>query len=200
MKRFYEIISVILHPLVVPTITLILYIILLPNNYSSAQQLALLSLVFVTTYLIPLLVLILFKKLKLIKTFNVNSIKEIKIAVAIMLVLFYLLGNTITNNSNMKEIGLLFYATSAALTLIYVFFTFRLKLSIHLLSLGISTGFFIIVGFIYSHNIYGIVIANILLAGLVGNARIYLKAAAPKEIYLGFFCGFIAPFGLYYIL
>jgi membrane-associated phospholipid phosphatase len=39
-----------------------------------------------------------------------------------------------------------------------------------------------------------------LLAGLVANARIYLKAHTPQEVYLGFFLGFVAPLSVYYFL
>lgn len=200
MERLYKIISVILHPIVVPTISILLYFILIPNIYPSQTKLALLSLVFVITYLIPLLILILFKKLKLIKTFNADSIKERRLPVAMMIVLFYLLANTINNITGMKDISLLFYATSAALTLIYICFAFQLKTSLHLLSLGISTSFFLVLSITYSHNFAIVVIVNILLAGLVANARLYLKAHSPREVYVGFFFGFIAPFGVYYFL
>ncbi|MDX6745194.1 hypothetical protein SHK09_00205 [Polaribacter sp. PL03] len=200
MERFYKAISVILHPIVVPTIGVILYFILIPNNYPSNLKLSLLGLVFVTTYIVPLLILILFKKLKLIENFNAHSIKERKLPVAMMIVLFYLLGNTIAKITNLNDISLLFYATSAALTLIYILFSFRLKTSIHLLSLGISTSFFILLGIIYSQNFLIVVIINILFAGIVANARLHLKAHTSIEVYLGFFFGFIAPFAVYYFL
>lgn len=144
--------------------------------------------------------LILFKRLKLIRTFNADSIKERKLPVAMMIILFYLLANTIANITDIKEISLLFYATSLALSLIYICFAFRLKTSLHLLSLGISTSFFIVLGIIYSNSFAVVIMVHILLAGLVANARIYLKAHNPKEVYLGFFLGFVAPLGVYYFL
>jgi hypothetical protein len=200
VKRGYKIISVILHPIVLPTIGVLLYFIVIPRNYTNHIKLVLLSLIFVTTYLIPLLILILFKKLKLIRTFNADSIKERKLPVAMMIILFYLLANTIATITDIKEISLLFYATSLALSLIYICFAFRLKTSLHLLSLGISTSFFIVLSIIYSNNFAIVIIVHILLAGLVANARIYLEAHTPKEVYLGFFLGFIAPLGVYYFL
>jgi hypothetical protein len=200
VKRGYKIISVILHPIVLPTIGVLLYFIVIPRNYTNHIKLVLLSLIFVTTYLIPLLILILFKKLKLIRTFNADSIKERKLPVAMMIILFYLLANTIATITDIKEISLLFYATSLALSLIYICFAFRLKTSLHLLSLGISTSFFIVLSIIYSNNFAIVIIVHILLAGLVANARIYLEAHTPKEVYLGFFLGFIAPLGIYYFL
>lgn len=200
MNKFYKIISVVFHPIVIPTIGIMLYFLLIPTSYNSKQKLALLSLVFVTTYLIPLFILIVFKKLKLIKTFNSRSIKERKIPVVMMIILFYLLGNTLINIAQIKDIGLLFYATSFALVMVYFLFAFDLKTSIHLLSFGIFAGFFIVLGFMYSKQFPLLIIINILLAGVVANARLHLKAHTPAEIYVGFFLGFIAPFGVYYFL
>ncbi len=82
MYRFYKTISVVLHPIMVPTIGIILYLLILPNSYTSKQKTALLALIFVTTYLVPLLILALFKKLNLIQNFNTKGIKERKVPVA----------------------------------------------------------------------------------------------------------------------
>lgn len=200
MEKFYKIISVIFHPIVVPTIGVLLSFILIPSSYPSNLKLTLLSLIFIMTYLVPLLILILFKKLKLIESFNAHTIKERKLPVAMMIVLFYLLGNTIANIGAMRDISLLFYATSGALMLLYVFFVFKIKTSIHLLSLGISTAFFLIIDINNSSNFPLVIILNILIAGIVANARLYLKAHKPSEVYIGFFMGFISTFITYNIL
>lgn len=200
MEKFYKIISVVFHPIVVPTIGVLLYFILIPSSYPSNLKLTLLSLIFIMTYLVPLLILILFKKLKLIESFNAHTIKERKLPVAMMIVLFYLLGNTIANIGAMRDISLLFYATSGALMLLYVFFIFKIKTSIHLLSLGISTAFFLIIDINNSSSFPLVIILNILIAGIVANARLYLKAHEPSEVYIGFFMGFISTFVTYNIL
>ena len=200
MYRFYKTISAVLHPIMVPTIGVLLYLLILPNSYTSRQKTALLALIFVTTYLVPILILELFKKFNLINNFNINGVKERKVPVALMIIVFYLLGNTIENNIKMTDISLLFYTSSIALTFVYLCLTYQLKVSIHLLSLGISTGFFILIGFIYNYSLPAVVIGNILLAGIVANARLYLKMHQPKEVYLGFLSGLIAPFIVYNFL
>ena len=78
MYRFYKTISVVLHPIMVPTIGIILYLLILPNSYTSKQKTALLALVFITTYLVPLLILALFKKLNLIHNFNIKGVRRKK--------------------------------------------------------------------------------------------------------------------------
>ena len=200
MEKFYKTISVVLHPIVIPTIGVFLYFFLTPNNLESQQKLAILSLVFITTYLIPLLILIIFKKIKLVKSFKTKSIRERKLPIAIMIILFYLLGNTIVNISQIRDLGILFYASSFGLILIYFLFGFNLKTSIHLMSIGIATSFFLILGEVYPINYVPIIIIGFLFAGLLGNARLYLNAHTTTEVYLGFFTGFIAPISVYLFL
>lgn len=201
MERFYKTISIILHPIVVPIITLLLYFIFVTNNYyTSERKLLLLALVFVTTYIIPLLILIIFRKLKLTKSFNPHSIRERKFPVILMVIIFYVTGNILTHQLDMMEFAILFYATALALILIYVYFYFKIKTSIHLMSLGISTSFFIIFGIIYSEKYILIIIGYILCAGILANARLHLEAHTSREVYLGYLFGFISPFLVYYLL
>ena len=141
--KFYKFLSVILHPIVIPTIGVFVYFFLIRNSFNRDQRLAVLGLVFITTYIIPLLILVLFKSLKMIDSYYSESIRERKIPIAMMIILFYLLGYRLLGTANITDLGILFYATSLGLTIIYIFFAFKLKVSIHLLSLGISTGFFL---------------------------------------------------------
>nr|WP_274704114.1 hypothetical protein [Polaribacter marinus] len=177
-----------------------LYFLLIPNNFNSNQKLAILGLVFTITYLVPLLILVIFKKLKLIKSFQTESIRERKIPVMLMIILFYLLASTMNNIPNLRDLGLLFFATSLGLLFIYLFFAFKIKVSIHILSLGISTGFFLVLSNIYSQNFTFLIIILLLLSGILASARLHLNAHTKKEVYLGFFIGMISPFLIYYFL
>lgn len=198
--KFYKFLSVILHPIVIPTVGVFVYFFLIRNSFNSDQRLAVLGLVFITTYIIPLLILVLFKRLKMIDSYYAESIRERKIPVAMMIILFYLLGNTLLGTANSNDLGILFYATSLGLTIIYIFFAFKLKVSIHLLSLGISTGFFFMMSSKYNYSFTLVIIICFLLSGLLGSARLHLKAHTRTEVYLGFLFGFISPIIVNYVL
>lgn len=174
-----------------------LYFLLVPNTIESGQKLNILSLIFTITYLIPLLILILFKKLKIIKNYQTNSIKERKLPMALMIVLFYLLGNTISNIGNLSQ---LFYTTSLGLLLIYILFIFKIKASVHLLSLGLIISFFMVISILYSRSYIPLISILFLLSGILASARLNLKAHTTKEIYIGFFIGIITPLVVYAIL
>lgn len=197
--RFHKFISVILHPIVIPTIGVMLYFLMIPKNLVINQKLTILSLVFIVTYLIPLLILVVLKKLKIVKSYNAESIKERKLPIALMVTLFYLLGSSLNNITNFKDLGILFYATSLGLFLIYLLFYLKIKASIHLFSLGITTGFFLVLSNAYSLSFIIIIITTILFAGVLGSARLHLKAHNPKEVYIGFFTGVLAVFILQYL-
>ncbi|MDN3618573.1 MULTISPECIES: hypothetical protein [Polaribacter] len=198
--KFYKFISVMLHPIVIPTIGITLYFILIQNSFSKNQKFAVLGLIFVTTYLVPLLILILFRRFKLIESFKAESIKERKVPVAMMIVLFYLLGNTLYGIANLRDLGMLFYATSLGLVFIYILFAFKIKTSIHLISIGITIGFFYVLSFMYQQNLTAVLICGLLLSGILASARLHLKAHTHKEVYLGFILGFLSPSIVFYFL
>lgn len=177
-----------------------LYFLISTNTYLSHQKFTVLSVVFIFTYLVPLLILILFKKLRIIKSYRTESIRERKIPIALMIILFYLMGNTMNSALNLKDLGLLFYATSAGLLIIYGLFFFYIKASIHLLSLGIAGGFFMILGNNYSQSYLLVIIIIFLLSGLLASARLHLKAHTTREIYIGFFIGLASPILLHFLL
>lgn len=198
--RFYKFLSIILHPIVVPTISLLLYFILVPNGFNTNQKMIVLGLIFISTYVIPLTLLFLLKRFKLIKSFKANTIKERKIPIILMIFLFYLLGNTIKEIHDLRDISLLFYATTLGLLCIYILFSFHLKTSIHLLSLGITTGFFLVIHNIYNVNFILVIISGLIVSGTLASARLNLKAHKPTEVYLGFILGFICPIIVYLFL
>lgn len=182
--------------MVVPTIGVMLYFLLIQNNYDSNQKFAILSLVFVVTYLIPLFILVILKKIKVVKSYQTISIKERKLPVSIMVIVFYVLGDTLNGITNLRDLALLFFATSVGLFLIYILFYFKIKASIHLLSLGISTGFFLVLSKSYSQPFIFLIIIMLLLSGILASARLHLKAHSNKEVYIGFFLGILAIFSL----
>jgi hypothetical protein len=195
--KFYKFISIVFHPIGIPTIGILLYFFVIPNSFNNHQRITVLGLIFVTTYILPLFILILFKKLKLIKSFKAESIQERKIPVAIMILIFYVLGNTLKTIPNIYEIGVLFYATALGLIAIYILFSLKIKTSIHLLSSGIMTGFFLKLNSLHNENLILVVFCSFLLSGLLASARLHLKAHTEREVYLGFFLGFLSPIILF---
>ncbi|MFY0602669.1 MAG: hypothetical protein JXQ93_01885 [Flavobacteriaceae bacterium] len=198
--RFHKIISTLLHPIVVPTIGVIIYFILIPHGLIKEQQIIILALVFGFTYILPVFVLLILKALKLIDSFQAHSIRERKIPLFLMIIVFYFLGRSLMNISPIRDLSVLFYGTSLGLFIIYFLFIIKLKTSIHLLSMGSALGFFLVLTSSYSISMLPIIMIIILFSGLLGSSRLYLKAHTPTEVYSGFSIGIICQFLVSFVL
>jgi len=200
MLRFYKLISTLLHPVVIPTIGSLLFLHLTPQIIIKERQYLLLAIVFFATYIVPIIILFILKTLGVISSFKVSTIKERKIPLFVMMIVFYILGNLFYNIPEFKEFGMLFYGTNIAMAIIYLLFSFQLKVSLHLMSISSAIGFFLIFGYVNSITTLPIVAILFLLSGLLGSSRLYLKAHSKQEVYLGFFLGFFCQFVIFYIL
>jgi len=176
----------------------LLYFLVIPHRVDKERQLVILSIVFIATYLIPLLVLLFLKSFTLITSFQVESIQERKIPIIFMIILFYLLGNFFYRYNIISDLGLLFYATALSLGAVYCLFFLKIKTSLHLLSIGSTLGFFLILGIYHTISLTLVYSLLILIAGFLASARLYLKAHRPYEIYIGFFLGILCQFLVFY--
>ena len=192
--KFHKFISTILHPIVLPTLGVFIYFVFVSQSFEKRLQLIVLGLVFTLTYLVPLLMLLLLKKFRFIKDYQVSTIKERRFPIIFMMLLLYFLGNSIIQIPAIRNLGILFFGTSLSLTCIYVLFSLKLKSSLHLVSMGNMIGFFLIMTNINSLSMLPIIILLILLSGILASSRMYLKAHTPIELLIGFSLGIICQF------
>ena len=198
--RFQKFISTILHPIVIPTLGVFLYFMFVSTSLERRLQLVILGIVFVVTYIIPVFLLVFLKAVGIIKSFQVSSIKERRIPVLFMVTILYFLGNIILIFPMVRNLGFLFYGASLSLICIYFLFAFKIKSSLHLVSMGNTISFFLIVSSINNLSLLPMVIILLLLSGLLASSRLYLKAHSPMELFIGFFIGLSSQFLLFYIL
>jgi hypothetical protein len=182
-----------------PTIGMFLFLALYPEPILKEKQYVLLLIVFFSTYIIPLVVLLVLKKLALIDSLKVATIKERKIPLFLMLIIFYVLGKLLYAIPNFKELGLLFFGTDLALILIYFLFFFNIKASLHVMSISSAMAFFLIFGSIYSLPILPIIMVFFLLTGILASARLHLKAHTESEIYIGLVLGIVCQFTVFFL-
>ncbi|MDG1423385.1 MAG: hypothetical protein P8P78_06390 [Flavobacteriaceae bacterium] len=195
--KLHKFISTILHPTVLPTVGAFLYFIFVTQTFEKRLQLIVLGLIFVLTYIVPILLLFFLKNFGFIKDFQVSTIKERRVPVIFMILILYFLGNTIIQIPMIRNLGILFYGTSLSLICIYVLFSIKLKSSLHLVSMGNMLGFFLIMTNVNNLSILFIIILLIFLSGILASSRLYLKAHTPIELLIGFFLGFISQFLLF---
>lgn len=198
--KFHKFISVLLHPIVIPTIGVLLFLLITPETIIKGKQYLLISIVFFSTYVIPLIALLILKALGIINSLKAETINERKIPLFLMLVIFYILGKFLYQIQSFEELGILFYGTDLALVIIYFLFFIKIKTSLHVMSISSALGFITIYGLKYSIPILPIVIVLFLLTGILASARLHLKAHTKPEVYIGFALGTICQFIVFFFL
>lgn len=198
--KWCKIISAVLHPIVMPTVGVLIYLIITPINIPKNWQHSLVSIVFFVTYIVPTLMLIFLKYTRNIKSTELLTIQERKVPVLFMIILFFMIGDSFYKHVAIRDLSYLFYGVSLGLAVIYFFLYYNLKISLHLVSMGSAVGFFFVFQFIYHLNILPIISVLLILSGLLSSSRLYLKAHTYKEVYIGFFIGFFSQFLVFFAL
>jgi len=194
---FYKLISYVFHPLLFSFIGSFLYLFLTPKHILKKQEYIILLFVFLSTYVLPIFLLIVLKQFKLINNYDLKTINERKFPVIFFIVLSFMVGKMMMKTQIVDLLAFSFFGISFALSITYLLFKFNIKTSLHTLGIGGIIGFVIVMSYEYQLNFNLLIACLFILSGLIAFSRLKLKAHVPKEIYLGFIVGFITQIGSY---
>ena len=189
------ILSVLLHPLLVPVyFLLVLYQIpeLTYSAYSGHVQLLLLGFVFLLTFVLPMLILLLMKLMKLVETLMLEGKNERLVPLLIVAVIYFLTFYTLfrTHLPGFRIFSF-FMLGSSLLTLVALSVHYFTKISLHLTAWGGFTGGLIGMSLLLSLNLYFWLFPVIFLSGITAYARLENKAHTPFQVCLGYLTGWV---------
>ena len=190
----YKLISYVLHPLLFSFMGSFLYLYLTPKHIVKQQEYIILVIVFVSTYIIPILLLALLKRINLINDYHLRSIDERKFPILFFIMLSFLIGRAMTSIQIADLLAFSFFGVAFALSFTYLLFNIKIKTSLHTLGIGGIIGFVMVMSYEYQLNFNSIIAGLFIIAGLIGVSRLALNAHRPKEIYIGFLLGIICQF------
>lgn len=196
--RIAKIISVLFHPLLMPTYGFAL--LFFTNNYIAtftAENLKciVLGITFLFTFLLPTINALILLKMGRIRSLEMESPQERVIpygsTALYYFALYYLFYNA--DFPSVFKIVILGAAISILLTLLI---NFKWKISAHTVGIGGIAG--AILGIIYRLQLdFQLILMMVLfVAGLIGYARLKLNAHSPLQVYTGFILGFLIELGL----
>ena len=190
-KQFAKLISVVFHPLLMPSYALLLlfvtdyyFVLVLPTQY----KYLIFSFVFITTFVMPLLMMLILLKAKMISSIQMESRKErvlpLFIVSGFFFATFYFL-----REAPQASIFNLFMLGSTILVLLSLLINYITKISVHMVALGGILGAFIGFALTFSQDIQHLIYLIILVAGFTGFARLKLNSHTPAQVYMGFLLG-----------
>lgn len=199
MTKFYNIISSILHPVLLPLVATVFYLFKLPLFLTSPQKQMIIVMVLIATFVVPILTFLILKGVGYIKTYKAGTIEERKLPVLLMIVNYLFLAQILKEIFMLRELIILVYATAIGLIITSLMFYARIKVSLHMLGMSGLVSFVLLCGhkYLYSHWLIAVLI---ILMGLLATARLQLKAHTMKEVVIGTTFGLLIPGVLSYIM
>lgn len=188
----YKLISYLFHPLLFSFLGSFLYLYLSPKHILKEQEYIILLIVFVSTYIIPIILLAILKKVNMISDYHLRNIEERKFPTLFFIMLSFLLGRAMVSTQIADLLAFSFFGVAFALSFTYLLFNIKIKTSLHTLGIGGIIGFVMVMSYEYQLNFNSLLAGLFIIAGLIGVSRLALNAHRPKEIYIGFVLGLIS--------
>ena len=184
-----KLLSRLLHPIFIPTITLAIISTKFLNIIILSNQLNIIIIgTVIFTLLFPLLSILYLLFTKRIKSLQIEEKEErilpILFTIIWMLIGYYFLGNILEYAPVVNSIYLGMIATLGITLLITKYW----KISLHMAAIGGCFGVFLNLQYIYG-GVINYVIFILILSGLLGYSRTILKAHNMRQIYSGFLLG-----------
>lgn len=187
----HRILSSFLHPILFSLVISAFYLFVIPRYISNRYKIIILLIVFIGTYILPSVLLLIMKKLKLIQSLHLRSIEERKFPLLLFSFLAILIGKMLFKIIIVNELAIYFIAGGFSLLIVYGFLWLGIKVSIHTLGVGGLIGFVISLSRVYGHNYLFIIAALFILFGIIANARLKLRAHLFSEVIWGVLIGII---------
>lgn len=207
MRAFAKVISILFHPLLFPTYGSLFVLAVNPNLYGyfgEKVHILWLIIVFILTALFPSVWLIMMKRLEMISNLQLDTANE-RIIPYIATATFYLMATWMFKPSvtmKMPSNQLIFYMLMGGTVAIFVSFFINIfsKISLHAVGGGSLIGLSLVMVRFSTYDLRYVLLALILVAGLIGTARLILEKHTPMQIFSGYLVGFTGQFVAFSII
>ena len=194
-----RLISVLFHPLLMPTYaSLLLFNIPSHFNFSLPESYRYLvpAFVFVTTFVFSALIIFIYFKMGIVKSLEMKNRKE-RILPLITMAGIYYLTYYLLKQGPVPTLFNFFMLGTTMLVLISLLVNYLEKISIHMVAMGGMVGAFAGLAIGFHYDLWLILFILALASGLTGFARLKLQAHTEAQVYSGFALGVLGMMGLF---
>ncbi|WP_010662027.1 hypothetical protein [Marinilabilia salmonicolor] len=195
MKLFSKILSIVFHPMLMPTFGLFLifnaglHLSYMPFEIKRLVYL----IVFISSSLLPVSLLPLFLQMKVIKSFKMETARE-RIYPVLVTGVFYFLGYFLLRRLNVSPLIENYMLSILVAVLLAAGISFFWKISLHAIAVGGVTAVLAAMMIKYGVDLLLLVSLMVLISGLVAMARLCLNAHSSSQVYVGYITGFVIVF------
>ncbi len=198
-------ISILFHPVFMPLLMSLAIYKLSPASFSSYQpkQLGLLFIsIGISTLFFPLFTILLLKPLGFISSYHLEQARERTIPLLATMIFYFWIShvfNNIAGGGVPLPLKVLLLGNFWGIIGIFIANIF-VKVSMHTAAAGGMIGIMIVMLFLSATNALIPLVATIILAGVVGSARLALGAHQRGDVWLGYLLGIVAQIGAFWYM
>jgi len=214
LKSLAQVLSFIFHPLLIVTYMLVLLLLVNPylfgvNSIGDKASKLLILQVFLSTFFIPAFAVAMLRFTGMVKSLEMKTRQE-RIGPYIITGMFYIWMFRNFLGSDQVPTAFSSFLLGASIGLFIAFFiNIFSKISAHAVGMGGLVGMVVITLLLFSYDTFtihstlvgvvelsmnGVLMVVILVAGMVGTARLLLQAHEPLDLYGGYLVGFASQF------
>jgi len=193
MRTLSNFVSYLFHPIFIPLYAILLMMVSNPYRYDpvmSPKGGYLVIYVMMYTVILPMILMTLMKRLKLIDSMKLHERGERLLPLMIMTFFSFFAFLALKRADFHPDISKVFLAASIVLMIAYILTVVSGKISLHTIGMGALVAIAMHSSLFSVYITYPILFAVIIVAGLVGTARLQLKAHDSKEVFQGYFLGY----------
>lgn len=193
MRAFSQILSYLFHPILLPFYAVMYCMVANPYRFGGLESLKgqmLLLYVLGYTILIPVVILFFMRKMNFFSSIHMKDRAERLLPYMMMIFFFFFAYLAIGKTDYDPTFSEILLGASLIVMAAYIINVLFFKISAHALGVGALVA---IVMYSMSFSIYQVapfLAIAILIAGLVGTARLQLDAHEPRDIYWGYLLGY----------
>lgn len=195
MRFLAQAISVIFQPLLMPSLVFYTYLYHIDNssNLTEKGKLTVLSLIFLTTCVIPVFTIIMFRLTKIIRDLQMTERNDRYLPFIFISIFYIIVTYLMTRQAWFNPFMTVSMIAMTTVVVITNIITFYWKISAHAAGVAGWLGFIVIYSrsFNTGDTLFLPLLMSVLLCGVVIWARLYLNAHKPKESLGGFTLGFV---------
>ena len=191
MKKILPFFSYFFHPIFIPLLGTVFYVLLESHHYSLAQYLILFLQIIIITILLPVAFFYLLRTFGKIDSMMLSEISQRKIPLILQIILFAVL----VEKSITVELfpNLYFFFVGGMFSTILAFFLLytKIKASIHMIGISSLTVYIVGLSIHNEVNTINTVAFFVIINGFVASSRLVMKAHSNTELVIGLLCGAI---------
>jgi hypothetical protein len=206
LTLFADMVSYVFHPMFMPGVMTIVLFKLTPQAFAGfnvidfgRRPLPLLAPILINTVFFPLLAVLLMKGLGFVESIKLENPKDRIIPLIATMTFYFWIYLTMSNTNApflLKVLLLGSFWSVIAIFMINIFF----KISMHTAGAGGAIAMIVALMLYSPVNMVLPLFITIVVAGIIGTARLILSAHSPSQVWLGYIVGFIVQLAAYWYL